>query len=104
LGNLTFHLIELARDLKSILPPDASGACLFKNYEQWRADFNSTPFFYRNLSIAYAISQNPALNSSAALALATAQFEAAARVFLESSLNLAKTSFRPADGVFMPTP
>ena len=92
LGNLTFHLVKLARDLKSILPPNASGACLL-DYEQWRADFNSTPFFYRNLSIAYAIAQNPSLNSSAALALATAQFEAAARVFLEASLNLAKSLF-----------
>lgn len=91
-GNLSFHLTKLARDLKSILPPNASGACLL-DYEQWRADFNTTPFFYRNLSIAYALEQNPSLNATAALAAATAQFEAAARTFLEASLNLAKSLF-----------
>ena len=92
LGNLSLHLSKLARDLKSILPPNASGACLL-DYEQWRADFNSTPFLYRNLSLVNAIAQAPSLNFTEALAAATVQFETAARVFLEASITLAKTLF-----------
>jgi hyaluronoglucosaminidase len=94
LGNLTLHLEKLARDLRSLLPQPAltSGYCLL-DYVFWRADWNSTPPLYRNLSIEHALALDPALNESAAVAAATVQFEAAARVFLEASLHLAVSAY-----------
>eukprot|EP00047_Mylnosiga_fluctuans_P019845 m.86677 g.86677 ORF g.86677 m.86677 type:complete len:457 (-) comp8291_c0_seq1:44-1414(-) len=82
LGNLTPHFAKMRTDFARVLPDtNFSGYCLL-DYEYWRADWDSTPVLYQNMSINLTRSQNPSWNNSAVLAGAIASFEAAARMFV----------------------
>lgn len=76
-GNLSLHLTKLARDLAALVPNQSFvGHCLV-DYEQWRADWNSTGDMYRELS----------LNLTAGQAReAQAQYEAAAKTWFLATI------------------
>ena len=53
-ANLSAHLQKFRRDFAALVPdPDYRGYCLL-DFEQFRADWNSTPDAYRNASVQAA--------------------------------------------------
>jgi hypothetical protein len=92
-GSLPTHLTRLATDVVSARAlPDASmtGVCCL-DYEQWRADWNSTASSalapYREASINYTAAQHPNMTAAEVVPTAISEFEAAARLFLQASLE-----------------
>jgi hypothetical protein len=92
-GNLSIHLARLATDVVSARAlPDANmtGVCCL-DYEQWRADWNSTASSalapYREASINYTTAQHPNISAAEVLPTAIGEFEAAAGRFLQASLE-----------------
>ena len=83
--NLTLHLTKLRRDLTLLIPdPHFRGVCLL-DFEQLRADWNSTGAAQRAASLALAGNDT---------ALARAQYEAAAKRLFLATIN-ATRSLRP---------
>ena len=84
-ANLTAHLIKFRRDFAALVPnEDYRGYCLL-DFEQFRADWNSTPDAYRTASVQAA---------GGSATLGKLQYEAAAKKFMLATIAAVK-SLRP---------
>lgn len=84
-GNLSLHLNKLHVDLARLIPNDTfEGYCLL-DYEQWRADWNSTGAAYRSLSLK---------DAGGNAATAQSQYEAAAQRWFLATIQAVR-SVRP---------
>ena len=84
-ANLTAHLEKFRRDFAALVPDaDYRGYCLL-DFEQFRADWNSTPDAYRAASVQAA---------GGSAKLGKLQYEAAAKLFMLETIAAVK-SLRP---------
>jgi len=84
-ANLSAHLQKFRRDFAALVPdPDYRGYCLL-DFEQFRADWNSTPDAYRNASVQAA---------GGNATLGKLQYEAAAKRFMLGTIVAAR-ALRP---------
>ena len=84
-ANLSAHLQKFRRDFTALVPdPQYRGWCLL-DFEQFRADWNSTPDVYRAASIKAAHGNET---------LGKLQYEAAAKAFMLSTIDTVK-ALRP---------
>lgn len=91
-GNLKNHLVKAKQDVERYIPTDKLGLAII-DWEEWRPTWlrNWTPKdIYRNKSIELVQKAVPAINITEATVRAKAQFEGAAKQFMEGTLKLGK--------------
>ena len=96
-GNLTLHLEKVKKDLEASIPDSnftGLGVIVFQAWKPlFRQNFDALGI-YQTESMAYARKKHPDWSDKQLTALATTEFNEAAKRFLEETLNYA-TSLRP---------
>eukprot|EP01048_Picozoa_sp_COSAG05_P003508 COSAG05_NODE_163_length_15471_cov_29.575072_3_plen_448_part_00 len=93
-GNLTVHLAAVAKSVRRYMPASDFAGDAVIDFEAWLPDYDANSVGrlaqYQTQSLQLVRTRNPDWNASAVETAARTEFNAAARLFLESTLRLVK--------------